>query len=208
MLAHYLATAFARFRRDPAATAIKAGALALGLACFLLAHAISDHVARMDSHWAGADRTFMLSQTVTPPNGESIVGTPGGISSAARDALREEFPEVAVATMRGAGGYVARAQGRVYDQGTVLAVDPPFFDIFDLALRHGEPRRLAVSLSRRAGLPRAVRLAYRAHARPVPDRARRDARGRVARSGRARLVRRPHPSRRSPPPRLRKGRAP
>lgn len=136
MIAHYIADAFRRFRRDPIATAIKLLALGLGLACFLLAHLVADHVRQTDRGWAAADRIYTLTQEATRPGGEVVTGTVGAISTSAVQYLYEDFPDLAVAATR-TMTFPFKAGDRVVDQGNTLIVEPAFFDIFDIQMRHG-----------------------------------------------------------------------
>jgi putative ABC transport system permease protein len=136
MFAHYVANAFGRFRRDPIATAIKVLALGLGLACFLLAHLVADHVRQTDRGWAAADRTYTLSQVATRPGGEVVSGSVGAISTSAVRYLREDFPELEIAATR-TMTFPFKVGDRVVEQGNTLIVEPEFLDIFDLAMRSG-----------------------------------------------------------------------
>ena len=135
MLTHYLAVALRNVRRAPTAFAVNVITLSLGLVCFVTAYAFVAFWDRADHHFAGIDRTYLLTMRTAYRNAPLPFTPEFGPSVPARAAayLREDYPgleRVARAMSLDREAMIASdtASARLFG----LAVDPEFLDIFPL----------------------------------------------------------------------------
>ncbi|MEP3891326.1 MAG: ABC transporter permease [Hellea sp.] len=135
MFAHFFSSALKHYVRAPMITAVNIFGLALGLACFLTAWGMSSYWGQSDSHFANADRTYVLTQQFQA-DGNTPRSNPISASPAARY-LREDIPELeAVARLSGGGDSSLSWEGKsIATYGAVA--DPELFDIFNFEFIYG-----------------------------------------------------------------------
>ncbi len=137
MLGHYLSTALRNMARRPVNTAIKLLALSLGLACLLTAHVIGDYFRQADRQWENADRIWLAVQEEERADGGWEASPDQRGSPAIAKYLRVDAPELEAVARMMLVPLPLRAPGqeRAWTGG---AVDPEFFDIFELNMAAGQ----------------------------------------------------------------------
>jgi putative ABC transport system permease protein len=142
MLAHYAANTLGQVRRSPLAAAIRVLTLAVGLACFIAAHAITGFWQRSERHFANVDRIFSVSTDLAFRDGSLDTGELPLTNEHVASYLETDYP-----------GLAAVARARVIGEAAMVSaddravrlfrvdVDPEFLEIFDLPFIAGDSRR-------------------------------------------------------------------
>jgi putative ABC transport system permease protein len=135
MFAHFFKSALKHYVRSPIITGVNILGLALGLACFLGAWAMSSYWGQSDQHFAKSDRISVLTQQFQV-DGSIPRANPVSASPALRYLL-EDIPELeAVARLSGGGDSSLSHDGKSVGVYGAIA-DPEFFDIFDFEVVYG-----------------------------------------------------------------------
>jgi len=135
MFAHFFKSALKHYVRSPIITGVNILGLALGLACFLGAWAMSSYWGQSDQHFEKADRISILTQQFQA-EGQAARDNPVSASIAARYLL-EDIPELeAVARMSGGGDSSLSHDGQSVAVYGAIA-DAALFDIFDFDVLYG-----------------------------------------------------------------------
>ncbi|MET0984511.1 MAG: ABC transporter permease [Steroidobacteraceae bacterium] len=139
MFRHYLTSALLTYRRAPFTTGLNVLALALGLACFLFAYALTRYYEMGDRGFANASRIYAVTQRVAMKSGFGIGNVPATSEPVAKY-LRLDFPQlenVARATLGAITMEVPVVSGERKGFLHITSVDPEFVDIFDLPFTAG-----------------------------------------------------------------------
>jgi putative ABC transport system permease protein len=143
MLSHYLAFAIRNLRRAPFASAVSVLTLAIGLVCFLAAHALVTFFERADGHFVNADRIQIVTTSFTFFGGQFTRDRSTRSPEHLASLLQADFPEIeaiARAFEIDWQGRTAVASGDRVVQLYSVAADPTFLDIFNLPFLAGDPR--------------------------------------------------------------------
>jgi putative ABC transport system permease protein len=141
MLRHYFLVALLNFRKAPFATLANVVVLALGLTAFIAAYAVTGFWSRAESHFANADRTFVISSSIELGDGSVVLRETPVTNPYAASYLRTDYPQIeAIARARQLGSDVPVASGDRAIRLTAVAVDPEFLAIFDLPFVTGDAR--------------------------------------------------------------------
>jgi putative ABC transport system permease protein len=140
MIGHYVTIALRNFRRSPFTASINVFALALGLAAFVAAYAVTSYWERSERHFANADRTYVITA--------ALAARDGGIRAAGprtnrlfAEYLRADFPDfeaVARAQVMSPDGGVSA--GDVQTRMFIVGVENEFLEIFDLPFVAGDSK--------------------------------------------------------------------
>jgi putative ABC transport system permease protein len=143
MLAHFFSSAIKHYIRSPMITAVNIFGLALGLACFLTAWAMSSYWQQSDRHFENVDRTYVLTQQFQA-EGRVPRDNPVTASPAARY-VKEDVPELeAVARLTRGGDSSLSSEGKSISIYGALA-DRDIFDIFDFNFIYGSADQALVT---------------------------------------------------------------
>ena len=133
MLKHTLKSILRQLRRQSLFTGIHLLGLSVGLCCAMLLFLYIRHEISYDTHHAGADRIYRVTQTGTS-NGEVdySAGTPYPLVNT----LRTEVPELElVSGIHASGRGIVRAEGKDhYRLKEVYFADGSFLEMFDFVL--------------------------------------------------------------------------
>lgn len=143
MLTHFFSSAIKHYIRSPMITAVNIFGLALGLACFLTAWAMSSYWQQSDRHFENVDRTYVLTQQFQA-EGRVPRDNPVTASPAARY-VKEDVPELeAVARLTRGGDSSLSSEGKSISIYGALA-DREIFDIFDFNFIYGSADQALVT---------------------------------------------------------------
>ncbi len=133
MLAHYLTAALRNFRGQWAVTAINVSCLALGLACFVAAWAVSAFFEMRDHYHAHGERIRLMIYRNAAADEWPSVQTPSALAAV----LRLEFPQLELVGRMSTSSRLAVATGDRARFAAVVFADPEILRIFDLPLTGG-----------------------------------------------------------------------
>ena len=142
MVRHYFSVALLSFRKTPFATLANVAVLALGLTAFVAVYAVTEFWSRAESHFANANRTFVITSRMELADGTVVFREAPVTNAYAASYLRADYPEIE-ATAR-AGSFVDDVPVAAGDRAirlTAVGADPEFLDIFDLPFVAGDARR-------------------------------------------------------------------
>ena len=142
MVRHYFSVALLSFRKTPFATLANVAVLALGLTAFVAVYAVTEFWSRAESHFANANRTFVITSRMELADGTVVFREAPVTNAYAASYLRADYPEIE-ATAR-AGSFIDDVPVAAGDRAirlTAVGVDPEFLDIFDLPFVAGDARR-------------------------------------------------------------------
>jgi putative ABC transport system permease protein len=142
VLLHDLIVALRRIARQRFYTALSVLALAFGLVCFIATYLFVSYVRGYDRHFANADRTYIVAQSMLVP--ASGIDMPFSVNSALHlgEQLRLDVPELAAVARRQQAFVPVTVDGQTTGRA-VNYVEARFFDIFDFAVLAGDLRAAA-----------------------------------------------------------------
>ncbi|MGD2134199.1 MAG: ABC transporter permease [Maricaulaceae bacterium] len=138
MLRHYLTAALGKFTRSPFTTAANVLTLALGLACFIAAYGIATYWMSADTHFAKADRTYVVGQSITPNDQPQENPISGGSTATLARYLVQDFPQIDNIARLTGGAPVGVVAGDQRPSLNTVFVDQEFFEIFDFEFVAGD----------------------------------------------------------------------
>ena len=142
MLRHYFSVALLNFRKTPFATLANVAVLGLGLTAFVAAYAVTGFWSRAESHFANANRTFVITSRMQLADGTVVFPEAPVTNSYAASYLRADYPRIEAIAR--AGSFIDDVPVAAGDRAirlTAVGVDPEFLDIFDLPFVAGDARR-------------------------------------------------------------------
>ena len=140
MLALYLRSALAHLRLHKAIALINISGLTLGMACFVIAFAISDYFEHVNREFTNADRIYVLEQrNVAPGDDTAALFSPSASLSLAKY-LAVEVPEVDAVARKTALPPVQIDVGDKRFSLPVNLADPELLRIFDYRFVDGDRR--------------------------------------------------------------------
>ncbi len=134
MLKNYFVTAVRTLLRDKTTSVVNIGGLAIGLATVIMIALFVKDEFSYDRFWADAERLYRVDSLVMVP--DRPMRSNGRIPSSVRDALVKDFPEIETAVRVINRERVVKNGDDVFFE-QISAVDPNFFDIFDLRVLAG-----------------------------------------------------------------------
>ena len=141
MVRHYFSVALLNFRKTPFATLANVAVLALGLTAFVAAYAVTGFWSRAESHFANANRTFVITSRMALADGTVVLREAPITNAYTASYLRADYPEIEAAARAGSFvGDVPVAAGDRAIRLTAVGADPEFLDIFDLPFVAGDAR--------------------------------------------------------------------
>lgn len=136
MIQHYLKSAVTQVKRSPFTSTVNVLALALGFICFSTAIGVSRYWAMSDSHFARADRIYVVTQQFG--EGGRLSGHRPLVAQPIATYLVEDFPELeAVARIGRKREWTVRANNRKATL-TGARADPDLLRIFDFQFVAGD----------------------------------------------------------------------
>ena len=138
MLKNYLKIALRNMGRQKGYALINIAGLAIGIACcFLIVLYVLDELS-YDRHFPNAEQIYRVVVHGTVGNQEISSAT---TAAPMGESLVSEYPEVVHATrLNYNSNMLVRYQEKVFNETGFFWVDSNFFDIFDIPMRHGDPR--------------------------------------------------------------------
>lgn len=142
MLYHDLIVALRRIARQRFYSAVSVSALAFGLVCFVATYLLVSYVRGYDRHFANADRTYVIAQSVRDETSGRDLPFNVGSSLHLGEQLRIDVPELA-AVARRRQTFLSVSLDGPPTLRAVSYVEAPFFDIFDFVTLAGDVRGAA-----------------------------------------------------------------
>ncbi len=137
MLLNYLKIALRNLFRQKTYTFINIFGLAIGMACFLLILLWVMDELSFDDHYQNTEQIYRVAAKGMIGNQEINQAV---TSSLMAETLVEEYPEVLHATrLHHTPNMLVRYGEKVFNETHFMWVDSNFFDVFSLALLHGNP---------------------------------------------------------------------
>jgi len=141
MVRHYFSVALLNFRKTPFATLANVAVLALGLTAFVAVYAVTGFWSRAESHFANADRAFVISTRMGLPDGTVVMRESPVTNPYVASYLHADYPQIeAIARARPFFDDVPVASGDRALRLTAVAADPEFLEIFNLPFVAGDGR--------------------------------------------------------------------
>ncbi len=147
MLNHYLKIALRNVFKQKAYSFINIFGLAVGIACCLLVILFVRHEKSYDLFHENGSRIFRVNLEKKTPAGSTELSA--GQPVPLLPALRENFPEIELATRLKQGSAVVRSSGNNATHETLYFADPNFFTMFSFPLVHGSA---AAALSHKSAI--------------------------------------------------------
>lgn len=144
MLKNYLRVAVRALLNDKINAVVNIGGLAVGLATVIMISLFVRDELSYDSFWTDATNIYRVDATVTVT--DRLPETIGRIPATVRDSMLKDYSEIETATRVIYREPVVKVGDDVYFEN-VTAVDPEFFDIFDMPVEEGDAPEALTNMS-------------------------------------------------------------
>jgi len=144
MFKNYLLVAIRVLNRDKVSSFVNIGGLAVGLATVIMISLFVRDELGYDSFWDDAENIYRIDATVTVE--DRLPETIARLPSTVRDSLLKDYSEIETAVRLIYREPVVKLGDQVYFE-RVTAVDPEFFDIFNLTVEEGNGPEALQSMS-------------------------------------------------------------